>query len=543
MVRAIRAAKLNSWDLWLSEAAALRTAERADGVAGTKFVSRSPISSAACYDRPSFSSIACPDMKPRVFIGSSTEGLDVAENLNLRLSKDCETVPWNGGTFGISETYIGSLEKALADVEFAVLVVTPDDLRDKRGEQGRIPRDNVVFELGLFMGRLGRERTFIVCDPTTVELPSDLLGIATAEFDSRRSDGSLRSAVLPAATEILHAIRQAPRLAKTAPEEALNRVLVDSDALYNAIVSWPAGEDHEIVIQTSDTTWAWKLVPSLVHWRLNRVTVRVFAPPVLQLGMAARGEIARRTLLAELGVEFRESANAEVSGFFLKSKYSDESVAIVVNDRPGPGLPLATRYEGSADASAVEALYRRFLQPGDAAGGTKPFAPSLIVQDPAEVFDLLQKGVRQYRSAKVTLNTTTLSTKDLLALSTYARAYKYVQIDRLVNAYKAMKQDPFTGLAVVLRSGKKSILTPPVVEVRKEGPVVIEGTTRATYCFKNQIANYHCIAVSGVEEDLPGTPVGIEAVTISERSLSQKERTEDFHESLYRQIERATHPY
>src|SRR5690242_3016904 len=127
-------------------------------------------------------------MKPRVFIGSSTEGIDVAECLNLRLVKECETVPWNGSPFAISETYIASLEKALANVEFAVLVVTPDDLREKRGDESRIPRDNVVFELGLFMGRLGRERTFIVCDPATVQLPTDLLGVATAEFDSRRSD-------------------------------------------------------------------------------------------------------------------------------------------------------------------------------------------------------------------------------------------------------------------------------------------------------------------------------------------------------------------
>lgn len=69
-------------------------------------------------------------MKPRIFIGSSTEGLEVAENLNLRLSKDCETVPWNGGAFGVSETYIGSLEKALEDVEFAVLIVPALTSRD-----------------------------------------------------------------------------------------------------------------------------------------------------------------------------------------------------------------------------------------------------------------------------------------------------------------------------------------------------------------------------------------------------------------------------
>jgi Predicted nucleotide-binding protein containing TIR-like domain len=482
-------------------------------------------------------------MKPRVFIGSSTQGLEVAENLNIRLAKDCETVPWNGGTFQISDTYIESLEKALADVEFAVLVVTPDDLRIKAGESGKVPRDNVVFELGLFMGRLGRERTFIVSDPNTVQLPTDLKGIATAEFDSQRSDGNLRSAVLPAATEILHAIRQVPRLAKTAPAKTLNRVLGDTDALYNAIVSWPAGEAYEVVIQTADTTWAWKLVPSLIHWRLNRTRVRVFAPPVFAQNSTTRAERARRALLEDLGCDVRECSDLAISGFFLRAKYWDESVAIIVNDRPSTTLPLATKYEGIADAAAVEALFGRLTGATADVDPTDLFMPSIAMQDIGEVMNLLRSGVRQYRSAKVTMSEARVATKDLLPLSTYARAYKYVQIERLFSVYRGISQEPFTALAITLKSGKKSILTPPVVEVREESSVVIEGTTRATFCFRNQIDDYYCIAVHGVEEDLPGVPLEIGKVTISERSLSQNERTEDFQASLYRQIERATHPY
>jgi hypothetical protein len=197
------------------------------------------------------------DMKPRVFIGSSSEGLEIAENLNVRLSRDCETVPWNGDIFGLSETYIESLENALRDVEFAVLVVTPDDLREMRGEQGRVPRDNVVFELGLFIGRLGRERSFVVCDPNAVQLPSDLLGIEPARIDMGWVSREPRNAVLPAAREILDAIRGVPRLVKARSEDLLDRVLADVDALYAASVSWPAIDGHEITIQTSDTTWAW----------------------------------------------------------------------------------------------------------------------------------------------------------------------------------------------------------------------------------------------------------------------------------------------
>jgi len=482
-------------------------------------------------------------MKPRVFIGSSTEGLEVAENLNLRLSKDCETVPWNGGAFGISETYIGSLEKALADVEFAVLVVTPDDLREKRGAEGRVPRDNVVFELGLFMGRLGRERTFIVCDPATVELPTDLLGVATAGFDSKRSDGNLRSAVLPAATEILHAIRRAPRLASSRADGPRSNALADPEALYGEIVSWTPRRGDEIVIQTSDTAWAWQILPTLMHWRLNEVAVRVYAPPPPAPGIKARGELARLRLLTELGIELTEGAAFSVAGFFLKTGYPDENVAVVINERARDESSFARKYDGSIDVQAVEALHGILPVRDESLAAASPFVPALVAQDPAEVIDLLRKGVKQYHSPTVGMETATLDTRDLLLMSPYARAYKSVQIGRLLNSYKAANRVPFTALALTLRSGGKSIITPPVVEVRPEGPVVMEGTTRAAYCFNNDIGEYHCIAVKGVEAPLPGTPVKIQAVTISERSLSQRQRTEDYQEPLYRRIERAIHPY
>jgi Predicted nucleotide-binding protein containing TIR-like domain len=112
--------------------------------------------------------------------------------------------------------YLSNLRKiypcageSVEGVEFAVLIVTPDDLRTKRGEKGKIPRDNVIFELGLFMGRLGRERTYIVCDPKTVELPSDLGAITVAKYDSKNRD--VQSALLPAATQILGVIREASK--------------------------------------------------------------------------------------------------------------------------------------------------------------------------------------------------------------------------------------------------------------------------------------------------------------------------------------------
>jgi hypothetical protein len=141
------------------------------------------------------------------------------------------------------------------------------------------------------------------------------------------------------------------------------------------------------------------------------------------------------------------------------------------------------------------------------------------------------------------MDLTTIRTSELLLMSPYARSYKYKQIDNLVDSYHAIEQQLFTALAVTLESGGRSIVTPPVVEERPEGPVVIEGTTRAAYCYQNNIDGFHCIRVRGVNQDLPGKPVEIKHVTIAERSLSQRQRTEEFDYSLFRSIERAVHPY
>jgi hypothetical protein len=83
---------------------------------------------------------------PTLFIGSSSEGLPVAENLQLVLDEYCEATVWNQGVFGLSETGIGSLQKAARSYDFAVLVLTADDLLRRRENVRPVARDNVLFE-------------------------------------------------------------------------------------------------------------------------------------------------------------------------------------------------------------------------------------------------------------------------------------------------------------------------------------------------------------------------------------------------------------
>jgi hypothetical protein len=141
--------------------------------------------------------------KPSVFIASSKEGLKVADAINLNLDHDTFPTLWRTGTFRPGSSVLDDLVKKSSAVDFAVFVFTPDDAATIREEPTRVVRDNVLFELGLFIGALGKERCYVV-RPRAVDmhLPSDLLGVTHVDYAPDRPDGELASALNAACKQI-----------------------------------------------------------------------------------------------------------------------------------------------------------------------------------------------------------------------------------------------------------------------------------------------------------------------------------------------------
>lgn len=120
---------------------------------------------------------------PRVFVGSSKEGLAVARELQKQLAGDVTTVIWDQDTvFSLGNVNLESLEEAVLGYDYGIFVFTPDDTLESRGHVRQVARDNVLFELGLFMGKLTRRRAFVV-QANGVSMPSDLGGFMTARYD------------------------------------------------------------------------------------------------------------------------------------------------------------------------------------------------------------------------------------------------------------------------------------------------------------------------------------------------------------------------
>jgi hypothetical protein len=168
----------------------------------------------------------------KVWIGSSVPGLPLAEAVlyHLRKCDDLRCRMWDEGTFVFGAATLESLEEAANDVDVAILCLTPDDELVVSGEQRTLtPRDNVIFELGFFMGALGRDRAIAFHqDLGELRTLTDLSGIERAIF--RRRDGeSIEEAVHNQCHKIKnHILKLGPR-PRPPRRRVTNRILERGD--------------------------------------------------------------------------------------------------------------------------------------------------------------------------------------------------------------------------------------------------------------------------------------------------------------------------
>lgn len=193
-------------------------------------------------------------MKPALFIASSSEFLDLASAMQESLEYVAEVTVWNQDVFKLSRYNIESLLESLEASDFGVFIFTPQDVINIRGTEKLTVRDNVLFELGLFIGKLGRERCFIVAprgSEEEIHLPSDLLGITPALYEPNRQDKNLVAALGPAATKITRQIKSlSKRPIMGIPEEEMLSDLSEGD-IKALIQSWmgsrPASLNSQVI--------------------------------------------------------------------------------------------------------------------------------------------------------------------------------------------------------------------------------------------------------------------------------------------------------
>lgn len=124
-------------------------------------------------------------MKPRIFIGSSKEGLPLAEKVKDFFKTDFDCYLWTDDIFKFNDNFLETLMKEASLFDFGFMVFTKDDHTISREKEFDAPRDNVLFEYGLFLGRIGRDKAYIIIEEG-IKIPSDMLGITLATINCNR---------------------------------------------------------------------------------------------------------------------------------------------------------------------------------------------------------------------------------------------------------------------------------------------------------------------------------------------------------------------
>jgi hypothetical protein len=125
-------------------------------------------------------------MKPRIFLGSSGQQEKLLHALTRGLQDIADVDPWTS-VFNPGVSTLDRLVELTREVDFAAFVFAQDDWTTKGASPEAAsgqdsPRDNVVFEAGLFGGALGIRRTLIL-HANGAKLPTDLLGLTSIRYD------------------------------------------------------------------------------------------------------------------------------------------------------------------------------------------------------------------------------------------------------------------------------------------------------------------------------------------------------------------------
>jgi hypothetical protein len=124
--------------------------------------------------------------RPNIFVASSTEALPVARAVKQNFDREADVDIWSENIFKANRSYLDTLLNRASYYDFGIAVFTPDDEAVIRERPVRVTRDNVIFEFGLFLGRIGPNRTFLIVQEG-VEMFSDWNGIAIVEFRPREN--------------------------------------------------------------------------------------------------------------------------------------------------------------------------------------------------------------------------------------------------------------------------------------------------------------------------------------------------------------------
>jgi hypothetical protein len=187
-------------------------------------------------------------MKPKVFIGSTSEGKKYAKIIEGGLRDVAEPTVWYNGVFEISGNTQSNLIKVIRNCDFVVIILTADDTTSSRGSDFFSPRDNLLFEAGIGFGAINPDRTFLVPEYVyNLKIPSDLLGFTLCHPFKKTDDP--KSSIAAAFDQIEERIKEKGCRSSI-------KIEVGKEKLTASTVELIKAADRNIIMFGRDLSWA-----------------------------------------------------------------------------------------------------------------------------------------------------------------------------------------------------------------------------------------------------------------------------------------------
>jgi hypothetical protein len=295
--------------------------------------------------------------KPTVFVGSSSERLNIVTRLAKELQPDVEVLRWDKNVFVPGRFTLEDLQDAMKRSDFAIFVFAGDDIVKWRKKVNPAPRDNVVLEIGMAIGMIGHRRLLLLYSRRDrAKMPSDLLGFNYVPLEDVRSKR--------------HAITQAAEVIRQQLiAEGLRDLPTDSDRLITHhqrsafSTEFASKTIHTFDIFAGDLSWLERDLPTYRALAQRRVFCRFLTdtPGAAVIPRAKRMSMSFR--------EYPAGSEARIKASLSDANFESDARALVVQKRvvslhaAGRKRPYDYRmkiYSGPKEYSVIAALSSYF---------------------------------------------------------------------------------------------------------------------------------------------------------------------------------------
>jgi len=373
-------------------------------------------------------------------------------------------------------------------------------------------------------------------DVHVIDIPTG--GIKATDFETIDADAIAR---------LIENGRQATKaffddeLARIRTAQFPSSLLRGSDEIYAAVTQkLDDSRVEDIWIVDGKTRWLYAIYPSLLYWLISDVRVTVVWQRID--GPDAHEQLRRR-MLSAMGVRTIEASQVPFRGFLFDANDSVRGTGVVYAQPLGDVDEVhAIKYAAPFDRAVLHALQEMADRiPADGTGG-RIARPELLATTSDDLISRLRRYVGPYAHQAVHLEVNRVPVSTLVSLSKVVKGFKYQQIGYLRELFIRHGLSPFQLAVVRYASGSSTILTPAVAERSGGQPILIQGNTRATYCYKKGIDEIDCVIARDVSVPLPSNQrVPIRHMLIGDRTLSTHDRYGADIDRDYRQIEYASH--